>query len=149
MKFLEKFGVPLLILIIVALGGWGTYFFDWDPFKIKEHKSEWWYRTILVTNEDGELHATPEDVVIGKEDMIRWQNPSRQDFRIEFENPEYPFTESRFPSARANKYQRPKADTPLDVFKYSVIFDSDTLDPIIKIEEEPPPGGDSAGVIPG
>lgn len=141
-------GVPIIVVVILMVLGWITYFFDWDPLKMKLRMPNWWYRTVVVTNENGEVHATPNYLVMGRDDMVRWVNPSGMDFKIEFENQEYPFTESKFPSQVAKRYQRPKTGTPLDKYKYWVIFGSDTLDPIIKVEEDPPPGGDSAGVTP-
>jgi hypothetical protein len=146
MESSSRYGILLVVFAVIALGGWATYFLGWDPLNIKPDLPDWWYRTVLVTNENGKLRATPDYLPMGKEDKVRWENPSRLDFRIEFENKEYPFTEPGFASDRANEYRRPKVDTPFDEFKYSVIFGSDTLDPILKIEEEPPPGGDSAGV---
>jgi hypothetical protein len=142
-------GVFIFVLLVLMLVGWITYFFDWDPLKIKQARMpDWWYRTVFVTHEDGNIYAHPDPLIMGREDMVRWENLSGMDFKIEFENPEYPFAQSKFPSQIAKRYQRPKTGTPLDKYKYSVIFGSDTLDPIIKVEEDPPPGGDSSGFTP-
>lgn len=135
----------------VAVSGWVAYTTEWDPFKIDVNRElpKWWYRTILVTNEDGKLNAYPEHVTMGKEDMLRWINPARSEFQIEFKDSYSPFEEWKLSTRKASTYQRPRTDTPLDEFEYSVIFGSDTLDPIIKVEEDPPPGGDSASVTAG
>jgi hypothetical protein len=137
-------GAVFAVGIIVLVAGWAVYLLDRPP----KGKELFWYKTVVVTNENGRIYATPDTLRMGVKDMVRWLRPSGQDFRVEFKNTEFPFAESEFSAERAKKYKRPEADTPFDDFKYSLIFESDTLDPIIKVEEDPPPGGDSTSYTP-
>ncbi|MBU1700274.1 MAG: hypothetical protein KJ970_11645 [Candidatus Eisenbacteria bacterium] len=148
MKSYRVNGWVLALGAVIMISGWGLYIIDRDPgINGAAFKNEFWFRTVVVSHEDGQIAATPDPLRANPEDRIRWENPSGKDFRIEFENQEYPFTESKFSSEEAKTYKKLREGTPMRDYKYAVILGSDTLDPVIRIEQDPPPGGDSSGVV--
>ncbi|MBD3333913.1 MAG: hypothetical protein GF355_00170 [Candidatus Eisenbacteria bacterium] len=137
------------IVLAVFATGWTASEMDQEP----PEGGKWiqvypWYRTIVVMTDGGSTYVYPDTLRMKNTDQVRWINPPGREFEIQFENADFPFGAARLVTDEAKEYRSPVSDTPAGDYKYAVIFGKDTLDPIIRIEEDPPPGGDSAGVSP-
>lgn len=133
-----------VVLLALAVSGWIVYFAGLDPFnRYVAPPESWQYRTVDVWKDAAGIHVKPDPLRMNRSDMVRWANKSGEVFAVEFDNPHFPFNESVLTASQAAEYRTPKSDTPVGSYKYSVILGTERLDPVIRIEDNPPADGDS------